>query len=87
MDDWEEIESWHEDLMAWERFQDVLERIKGENTYEDLHDFEERIKAYLCSRKPPRNLTQNAATIRWSNSGRLRYLQKDKSKIFSYLYQ
>ena len=20
MDDWEEFESWHEDLMAWERF-------------------------------------------------------------------
>ena len=35
--------------------------------------------------KPPRNLTQNAATIRWSNRGRLRYLQKDKSKIFSHL--
>ena len=42
MDVWEEIESWHEDLMAWERFQDVLERIKGENTYEDLHDFEDK---------------------------------------------
>ena len=46
-----------------------------------------RIKAYLRSRKPPRNLTQNAATIRWSNSGRLRYLQKDKSKIFNHLNQ
>lgn len=40
---------------------------------------------YLCSRKPPRNLTQNAATIRWSNSGRLRYLLNHKSKIFSHL--
>ncbi len=38
MDDLEEFESWHEDLMAWERFQDELERIKGENTYDDLHD-------------------------------------------------
>ena len=28
--------------MAWERFQDELERIKGENTYEDLHDFEDK---------------------------------------------
>ena len=27
MDDLEEFESWHEDLMAWERFQDELERI------------------------------------------------------------
>lgn len=42
MNDWEESESWHEDLRAWERFQDVLERIKGENTYEDLHDFEDK---------------------------------------------
>ena len=40
---------------------------------------------YLCSRKPPRNLTQNAATIRWSNSRRLRYLLNHKSKIFSHL--
>ena len=39
MNNWEESESWHEDLRAWEHFQDVLERIKGENTYEDLHDF------------------------------------------------
>ena len=36
MDDLEEFESWHEDLMTWERFQDELERIKGENSYEDL---------------------------------------------------
>ena len=43
MNDWEESESWHDDLMAWERFQDKLERIKGENTYEDLHDFEDKI--------------------------------------------
>ena len=28
--------------MAWERFQDELERIKGENTYDDLHDFEDK---------------------------------------------
>ena len=39
MDDLEEFESWHEDLMAWERYQDELERIKGENTYDDLSDF------------------------------------------------
>ena len=28
--------------MAWERFQDELKRIKGENTYEDLHDFKDK---------------------------------------------
>ena len=39
MDDLEEFESWHEDLMAWERFQDELERIKGGNTYDDVCDF------------------------------------------------
>lgn len=61
MNDWEESESWHEDLRAWERFQDVLERIKGENTYEDLHDFED--KSLSSQQEPPRNPTQNAATI------------------------
>ncbi len=39
MDDLEEFESWHEDLMAWERFQDELERIKGGNTYDGVCDF------------------------------------------------
>ena len=29
MDDLEEFESWYEDSMEWERFQDELERIKG----------------------------------------------------------
>ncbi|MBO8465597.1 MAG: hypothetical protein IAB93_06345 [Bacteroidetes bacterium] len=42
MDDLEEFESWHEDLTALERLQDELERIKGENTYDDLHDFEDK---------------------------------------------
>ena len=42
MNDWEESESWYDDLMAWERFQDKLERIKGENTYDGLHDFEDK---------------------------------------------
>ena len=56
MDDLEEFKNWHEDLMEWERFQDVLERIKGENTYEDLHDFED--KTYPCKRK---NFTQSGA--------------------------
>ncbi len=39
MNDLKEFESWHEDLMAWERFQDELERIKGENADDDWHDF------------------------------------------------
>lgn len=34
MDDLEEFESWHEDLMAWKRFQDELEKINEENLYE-----------------------------------------------------
>ena len=42
MDNLEEFESWYEDLMAWERFQDELERIKGENTYDDLHDLDDK---------------------------------------------
>ena len=29
MEDWEELESWHEDLSGWESFQDELERING----------------------------------------------------------
>ena len=28
--------------MAWERYQDELERIKGENTYDDLRGFEDK---------------------------------------------
>ena len=32
MTDLEEFESWHEDLMIWERHQDELERIKGESS-------------------------------------------------------
>ena len=47
--------------MAWECFQDELERIKGENTDEDLHDFEDKS---LSSQ-------QETST---SNSGRLYYL-------------
>ena len=36
MDDLAEFESWHEDFLAWEGFQDELERINGGNSYEDL---------------------------------------------------
>lgn len=42
MDDLEDIESWHEDLRTWERFQDELERINEENLYERLRDFQNR---------------------------------------------
>ena len=42
MDDLEDIESWHEDLRTWERFQDELERINEENLYERLQDFQNR---------------------------------------------
>lgn len=42
MDDWEELESWYEDLRTWERFQDELERINGENLNERLQDFQNR---------------------------------------------
>ncbi len=61
MNDLEEFESWHEDLMAWERFQDELERIKGENADNDWLDFED--KSLSSQQEPPRNPTQNAATI------------------------
>lgn len=50
MNDLEEFESWHEDLMAWERFQDELERIKGENADNDWLDFEDKS---LSSQHPP----------------------------------
>ena len=42
MDDWKELKSWYEDLRAWERFQDELERIGGENPDEILQDFQNR---------------------------------------------
>ena len=38
MDDLAEFESWHEDFMAWESFQDELERIKGGGKYLDMAD-------------------------------------------------
>lgn len=42
MDDLEEFESWHNDLMAWERFQNEFERIEEEeNTSGDLQDIDE----------------------------------------------
>ena len=86
MDDLEELESWHEDLRTWERFQDELEKINEENLYE-MRDSQNRklslqqetstrpcanrIENYLCNRKHPRDLVQNKAIQRWSNSGRL----------------
>ena len=50
MDDLEEFESWHNDLMAWERFQNEIERIEEEeNTSGDLHDINEN-DIFLLSR-------------------------------------
>ena len=73
MDDWEEFESWHEDLMAWNAFKTSLKESREKIPMMTCTTL--MIKDYPCNRKPPRNLTQNAATIRWSNSERLRYLQ------------
>lgn len=42
MDDLEELESWYEDLRAWERFHDELEKINGENQNEKLTAFQNR---------------------------------------------
>lgn len=50
MDDLEEFESWHNDLMAWERFHNEIERIEEEeNTSGDLHDINEN-DIFLSSR-------------------------------------
>lgn len=50
MDDLEEFESWHNDLMAWERFQNEIERIEEEeNTSGDLQDIDEN-DIFLLSR-------------------------------------
>ena len=50
MDDLEEFESWHNDLMAWERFQNEFERIEEEeNTSGDLQDIDEN-DIFLSSR-------------------------------------
>lgn len=50
MDDLEEFESWHNDLMAWERFHNEIERIEEEeNTSGDLQDIDEN-DIFLLSR-------------------------------------
>lgn len=50
MDDLEEFESWHNDLLAWERFQNEIERIEEEeNTSGDLQDIDEN-DIFLSSR-------------------------------------
>ncbi len=38
----EELESWYDDLRAWERFHDELEKINGENLNEILTAFQNR---------------------------------------------
>lgn len=50
MDGLEEFESWHNDLMAWERFQNEIEGIEEEeNTSGDLQDIDEN-DIFLSSR-------------------------------------
>ncbi len=50
MDNLEEFGSWHNDLMAWEHFQNEIERIEEEeNTSGDLHDIDEN-DIFLLSR-------------------------------------
>ena len=49
MNDLEEFENWHKDLMVWEHFQDELERISGENISDNS-------QKYLCTQKLSRNL-------------------------------
>lgn len=50
MDGLEEFESWHNDLMAWERFQNEIERIEEEeNTSGDLQEIDEN-DIFLSSR-------------------------------------
>lgn len=50
MDNLEEFESWHNDLMAWEHFQNEIERIEEEeNTSGDLQDIDEN-DIFLLSR-------------------------------------
>lgn len=46
MTDLEEFESWHEDLMAWERHQDELERIKGEDYGDDELEIEDESDSF-----------------------------------------
>lgn len=40
MNDLEEFENWHKDLMVWEHFQDELERISGENISDNSHELD-----------------------------------------------
>ena len=54
MDDLEEFKSWHEDLMAWERFQDELERIKPAKTRQRFANFRQ-IASFWRSRSPKGN--------------------------------
>lgn len=66
MDDLEEFESWHNDLMAWERFHNEIERIEEEeNTSGDLHDINEN--DIFCYHGFLRNLTQKMMSFRRNN--------------------
>lgn len=52
MEDWEELESWHEDLSGRESFQEELERISGCPTDNSQNNDGESI--------PPRQETQKS---------------------------
>ena len=54
MNDLEEFENWHKDLMVWEHFQDELERISGENISDNSHELDN--EKYLCTQKLSRNV-------------------------------
>lgn len=57
MDEWEELESWHEDLIAWERFQDEYEKINGEDLYERLQGSQNKKRS--LQQEPSHNFMQN----------------------------
>ena len=57
MDDLEEFKSWHEDLMAWERFQDELERIKPTKSRQRSANFRQIVPLFK-SRQRSANFRQ-----------------------------
>lgn len=45
MNDLEEFESWYEDLTAWERYQDELDRINESDEFNDDIEMEDEEKS------------------------------------------
>ena len=72
----EEFKSWHEDLMAWERFQDELERIRGENFWDDRLEFEDK-KLPLPQEASTQSLPTPHAYSSWTEQNSL-LSKKDK---------